>query len=143
EGGVRGDKAWLIDFEQPDNNDWLVVNQLTIIDGKHHRRPDVVVFLNGLPVAVLELKSPTATNATIESAWNQLQTYKKELPRLFATNEILIISDGTQEARVGSLTAGFERFSPWRTVDGSELALNATPQLKIVLAGLFEKQRLL
>lgn len=149
DSGVRGDKAWLVDFDRPDNNDWLVVNQMTIIDGagssknRTHRRPDVVVFLNGMPVAVLELKSPTSTNATIESAWNQLQTYKKELPKLFATNEILIISDGTQEARVGSLTAGFERFAPWRTVDGSELASNATPQLEVVLSGLFEKQRLL
>ena len=143
EGGVRGDKAWLVDFDEPDNNDWLVVNQMTIIDGKYHRRPDVVVFLNGMPVAVLELKSPTSANATVESAWNQLQTYKTELPKLFATNEILIVSDGTKEARVGSLTAGFERFAPWRTVDGSELASDATPQLEVVLSGLFEKQRLL
>jgi type I restriction enzyme R subunit len=121
DGQTRGDQAWLVDFSELDNNDWLVVSQLTVVTGKHTRRPDLVVYLNGMPIAVLELKSPEHENATLESAWNQLQTYKAQIPALFATNELLVISDGA-EARVGSLTAGFERFGPWRTVDGTELA---------------------
>ena len=142
DGGVRGDQAWLIDFEKPDNNDWLVVNQFTVVEDKHNRRPDVVVFVNGMPLAVIELKNPEDENATIQSAWNQLQTYKSQISSLFATNELLIISDGT-EAKVGSLTAGLERFGPWRTVDGSELAPDATPKLEVLLSGLFEKRRFL
>lgn len=141
-GETRGDYAWLVDFKDPGRNDWLVVNQLTLVDGKYHRRPDLVVFLNGMAIAVIELKSAEDPKATLQAAWNQLQTYKKELPKLFATNEILIISDGSK-ARVGSLTAGFERFAPWRTVDGSDLAPTKTAELDVVLAGLFEKQRLL
>ncbi|MCK5940989.1 MAG: type I restriction endonuclease subunit R [Planctomycetes bacterium] len=142
DGSVRGDIAWLVDFEQPDNNDWLVVNQFTVVEGRKTRRPDVVVFLNGLPIAVVELKNPTDENATIESAWNQLQTYKDEVPSLFHANELLVVSDGS-EARVGSLTAGLERFGPWRTVDGSELAPLGAPQLEVLIRGLFDKRRLL
>ena len=142
DGRVRGDQAWLIDFENPDNNDWLVLNQFTVVEGKHNRRPDVVVFVNGMPLAVIELKNPQNENATIQSAWNQLQTYKSQIPSLFATNELLVISDG-MEAKVGSLTAGLERFGPWRTVDGSELAPDAAPKLEVLIQGLFEKRRLL
>ncbi len=142
EGGVRGDLAWLVDFANPDNNDWLVVNQFTVVEGGNNRRPDLLVFLNGLPVAVIELKNPEAPNATLHSAWNQLQTYKAQIPSLFNTNEVLVISDGT-EARVGSLTAGMEWFGPWRTVDGEGLAPEAVPQLKVVIQGLFERRRFL
>ena len=142
DGRIRGDQAWLFDFDDPDNNDWLVVNQFTVINGKYNRRPDVVVFVNGMPIAVIELKNPEDENATIKSAWNQLQTYKSEIPALFDHNEILVISDGT-EAKVGSLTAGFERFGPWRTIDGDDVAPDATPKLEVLLKGLFEKQRLL
>lgn len=141
-GTVRGDHAWLLDFEHPDRNDWLVVNQLTVIEGKHNRRPDLVVYMNGLPLAVIELKNPEDPNATLRSAWNQLQTYQSHIPTLFQTNEILVISDGT-EARVGSLTAGFERFGPWRTVDGEELAPEGPPRLQVLIEGLFEKSRFL
>ncbi len=109
----------LIDFTNPENNDWLVVNQFTVIEDKKERRPDVVVFINGLPLAVIELKNPTAENATIKSAFNQLQTYKNDIPSLFPYNEILVVSDGT-EARVATLTADWERFMPWRE--------NLTPQ---------------
>ncbi|MBI4706193.1 MAG: type I restriction endonuclease subunit R [Deltaproteobacteria bacterium] len=141
-GAVRGEHAWLVDFEQPENNDWLVVNQLTVIEGKYNHRPDLVVYLNGLPIAVIELKNPETPSATLGTAWNQLQTYKKNIPTLFNTNEILVVSDGT-DAKVGSLTAGFERFGPWRTVDGTEIAPDAVPKLKVLLEGLFEKRRLL
>ena len=108
EDGSRGDLVWLIDFEQPDRNDWLVVIQLTIVNGKYNRLPDLVVFVNGLPLAVIELKNPKDVNATIKSAWNQLQTYKSQISVIFDTNELLVISDGT-EVKVGSLTAGFEK----------------------------------
>jgi len=142
DGQARGELAFLFDFDEPDNNDWLVVGQLTVIHGEHHRRPDLVVYVNGMPLAVLELKSPESENATLQSAWNQLQTYKRELPALFDANELLVISDGTR-ARVGSLTAGMEWFGPWRTIDGESLAPDATPDLQVLIHGLFEKRRLL
>ena len=142
DGAIRGDLAWLIDFDNPDNNDWLVVNQFTVVEDKYNRRPDVVVFVNGLPLAVIELKNPEDPNATLHSAWNQLQTYKSQISSLFYTNEILVISDGT-EAQMGSLTAGMEWFGPWKTVDGRELAPSAVPQVEVLIEGLFEKNRLL
>ncbi len=142
DGQLRGELAWLVDFERPERNDWLVVNQFTIVQGREHRRPDLVVFLNGLPIAVIELKNPEDPNATLQGAWNQLQTYKEQVPALFDTNELLIVSDGT-EAKVGSLTAGYERFGPWRTVDGLQLAPLSAPKLDVLIAGLFEKRRLL
>lgn len=139
--GVRGDIAWLFDHDDPDKNDWLVVNQLTVVEGNNNRRPDLVLYLNGLPLAVIEFKNPEDPNATIEGAHNQLQLYKDHIPGLFLANEVLVISDGT-EARVGSLTAGFERFGPWRTIDGSPVP-NAIPKLQVLLHGLFEKRRFL
>jgi type I restriction enzyme R subunit len=142
DGRDRGDLAWLIDFDTPENNDWLVVNQFTVTHGKYNRRPDVVVFVNGMPLAVIELKNPEDEQATITSAWNQLQTYKSQVPALFGTNELLVISDGT-EAKVGSLTAGPEWFLPWRTMDGTQLAPDAAPKLEVLLKGLFEKHRFL
>ena len=141
-GTVRGDLAWLVDFEEPDNNEWLVVSQLTVVEANRNRRPDLVAFVNGLPIAVIELKNPEDPNATMKGAWNQLQTYKAQIPALFNTNEVLVISDGVR-ARAGSLTAGFERFGPWRTVDGTELAPSAVPKLQVLLEGFFEKRRLL
>ena len=142
DGRIRGELAWVVDFETPDNNDWLVVNQFTVVNGNNNRRPDVVVFVNGMPLAVIELKNPEDEQATITAAWNQLQTYKSQIPALFDTNELLVISDGT-EAKIGSLTAGEEWFLPWRTVDGTALAPDATPKLEVLINGLFEKRRLL
>ena len=142
EGRIVGDKVWLLDFDNPENNDWLAVNQFTVIEDEHNRRPDVVVFVNGLPLIVIELKNPTDEQATIWSAFHQLQTYKHEIPSLFAFNEILIISDGI-EARVGSLTADKEWFMPWRTVEGEDVAPTSMPQLQVLLAGLLNKKRLL
>ena len=104
-GAVRGTPVKVIDFERLGNNDFLAVNQFTVIENKHSRRPDVVLFVNGLPLGVIELKNPADEDATIKKAWQQLQTYKAELPSLFAMNELLMVSDGAQ-ARVGSLTAG-------------------------------------
>ncbi|MGL5794743.1 MAG: type I restriction endonuclease, partial [Waterburya sp.] len=163
EGYTKYDKVWLLDFNKPENNDWLAVNQFTVIENKNQRRPDIVVFINGLPIAVIELKNPVEENATIKGAFNQLQTYKNEIPCLFPYNEILVVSDGT-EARVGTLTADWERFMPWRTIDGQKIAprvkagsinnLSAestnqsvkpapTLELETLIEGIFPKHRLL
>jgi len=141
-GRIIYDKARMVDFEEPDNNDWLVVNQFTVVEGQHGRRADIVVFLNGLPLAVIELKNPADENATIWTAFNQLQTYKQQIQSLFSSNELLVISDGL-EARIGSVTAGQEWFLPWRTIEGEELAPASMPQLEVLLRGVFEKKRLL
>ena len=120
----------------------VAVNQYTVIEGGNNRRPDVVVFVNGLPMAVIELKNPADENATIQDAFNQLQTYKQEIPSLFRTNELLVTSDGLQ-ARLGSLSADSERFMAWRTVDGSEVAAKGTLELETLINGVFEHSRLL
>ncbi|NJD69217.1 MAG: type I restriction endonuclease subunit R [candidate division NC10 bacterium] len=120
DGSIAGAQARLIDFDDPDGNDWLAVNQFTISENRHTRRPDIVLFVNGLPLAIVELKNPADEEATIWTAYQQLQTYKSELPTLFAFNELLIISDGV-EGRVGTITAGREWFAPWRTISGEDL----------------------
>ena len=144
DGTIRGDKVWLVDFEDPQANDWLVTNQFTVIEGKHKRRPDLVVFLNGLPVAVIELKNAASEAATIEDAFAQLQTYKQQIPSLFRTNAVLVSSDGLL-ARIGSLTANEERFMPWRSVTGA--AEDFTPEgpqeMETLLKGVFDKGRFL
>lgn len=139
---IRGDKIALIDFDNPDNNRWLVVNQFTVIEGNQNRRADVVVFINGLPLAVFELKNAADEKATIWSAFNQLQTYKNQISSLFVYNQVLVISDGI-EARIGSLTADRERFMPWKTIEGQDLAPTHKPQLEVLLRGVFEKRRFL
>ncbi|MEN6356538.1 MAG: type I restriction endonuclease subunit R [Armatimonadota bacterium] len=137
DGSIAGAQARVLDFDEPDNNDWLAINQFTVAEGQHTRRPDVVVFVNGLPLAVLELKNPTDENADIWSAHRQLQTYQAQIPAIFATNAALVVSDGL-EARVGALGAGKEWFKPWR-------ALDETPgtQLQALLEGVFEKRHFL
>jgi type I restriction enzyme R subunit len=141
DGETRGERAWAVDFDDPDRNDWVVVNQLTVIEGGHRRRPDLVVYVNGLPLAVVELKSPTDERATLRHAWNQIQTYKAEVPSLFHTNEAVVISDG-RAARVGSLTAPFERFGPWRTEDDDAPGLRGN-ELRVVIGDLFERSAFL
>lgn len=140
--GMTSGKVHLIDYDNIDNNDWLVVNQFVVIAGQYNRRPDVVVFLNGLPVAVIELKAPGSDNATLVGAFNQLQTYKAQIPALFNTNAVLITGDGIT-ARVGSLSADLERFMPWRTTDGKEIAAKGMPELVTLIEGVLNKQRLL
>jgi type I restriction enzyme R subunit len=142
QGRIAGDKAWLVDFDHPENNDWLVVNQFAVIENGHSRRPDLVVFLNGLPFAIFELKNPADEQATIWTAYQQLQTYEAEIPSLFHFNELLSVSDGT-EARLGCLTAPRERFLPWRTVDGTEIAPKGSLELDTLIRGIFERVRLL
>ena len=141
-GGVRGAQARLIDFEAPENNDWLAVNQFTVVEDNRERRSDIVLFVNGLPLGVLELKNPADEDATIPSAWRQLQTYKAEVPSLFDFNAILGVSDGV-EARLGTLTAGWEWFKPWRTIGGRELAPTTQTALQVAIEGVFEQSRFL
>ena len=142
DGSIGGDVVRLIDLADVDANDWLAVNQYTVIEGQKNRRPDVVLFVNGLPLAVIELKNPGDENATLDGAINQLQTYKDQIPSLFRTNAVLMTSDGLH-ARLGSLTANLERFMPWRTVDGSAVAPKGAPELGTVIKGVFEKARFL
>jgi type I restriction enzyme, R subunit len=141
-GEIRGAQAHVIDFDTPENNDWLAVNQFGVIENKHSRRPDVVLFINGLPLAVLELKNAAAEEATIWTAFQQLQTYKAEIPSLFATNAVLVASDGV-EARVGTLSGGREWFKPWRTIAGEQLADTRMPELQVVIEGVFAQRRFL
>ncbi len=142
DGSIGGDAARLVDFDDAGANDWLAANQVTVIEQENNRRPDIVLFVNGLPLAVIELKNPGDENATLEGAFNQLQTYKNEIPSLFRANAALITSDGL-EARFGSLTADLERFMPWRTVDGSMVAPKGAPELETVIGGVFEQNRFL
>jgi len=124
------------------HNDWLAISQFVVIEGGHNRRPDVVVFLNGLPVGVIEVKKPGAENATLGAAYNQLQTYKMQIPSLFRTNGLLVTTDGIL-ARVGSLTANDERFMPWRTTDGEEVAPKGYPEMSVLIEGVFHRPRLI
>ncbi len=142
EGRTVYAKVWAIDFDHPEKNDWLAVNQFTVLENRRNRRPDIVLFVNGLPLGVIELKNAADEHATLRGAQQQLETYKAEIPSLFAFNETLIISDGTQ-ARAGTLTASQEWFLPWRTIEGKELAPRTTVELEVLIKGIFEKGRFL
>ena len=141
-GVIRGAQVKVIDFDNPQHNDWLAVNQFTMVEDDHNRRFDIVLFVNGLPLGAIELKNPSDADATIWAAWQQLQTYKAELPNLFSMNEVLVVSDGL-EARIGTLTAGREWFKPWRTISGETEADPNVPQLKVMLEGAFAQERFL
>ncbi len=144
DGTIRGDKVWLVDFTEPENNDWAVTNQFTVVEGKHNRRPDIVVFLNGLPVAVFELKNPVGEASGIDDAFQQIQTYKNQISSLFRTNCLLVLSDGLS-ARAGSLTADRERFMPWRSMTGDDgdFSPRGKDELNTLLRGVFEKSHFL
>lgn len=137
-GELRGDRAWLVDFDAVDNNDWLVIQQFTLKSNRRDRRPDLVAFLNGLPVAVVELKNPLDRQADVWKAFDQLQTYRQELPDLFLPNVALVVSDG-KFARVGSLTADRERFMPWRTIQSEEDQQPLAYELETVVRGFFDR----
>ena len=141
-GALRGAQAQVIDFDNPANNDWLAVNQFTATENRNTRRPDVVLLVNGLPLGVIELKNPADEDATIWTAWQQLQTYKAELPTLFSMNEVLMVSDGT-EARIGTLTSGREWFKRWRTITDEGSADPHLTELQVMLEGVFEPGRFL
>ena len=139
---IKSDILKLFDFEHPERNEFLAVNQFTVVENGYNKRPDIVIFVNGLPLAVLELKNPADENATIWTAFNQLQTYKQQIPSIFTYNEVLGISDGT-EARAGTLTSSKEWFLPWKTIDGETLAPRTEPQLRVMLLGMFAKEKFL
>jgi type I restriction enzyme R subunit len=141
DGTIRGDAVRLIDPEDR-LNDWLAIAQFTVIESGNNRRPDVVVFLNGLPVGVIEVKKPGAENATLGAAFNQLQTYKAQIPSLFRANAVLVTTDGVK-ARIGSLTADLERFMPWRTTDGADIAPKGAPEMSVLIEGVFARPSLL
>ncbi len=134
EGRTKGDKVWLVDFANPTDNDCLVVNQFTIIENHVNRRPDLILFINGLPLVVIELKNAANENATIKSAYTQLQNYKQAIPSLFVFNGLLVASDGL-EARMGSLSAGFSRFMTWKSADGKQEASHLVSQLETLIQG--------
>ena len=138
-GRIVGDRAWLVDFANPDRNDWLVVNQFSVKQGQVVRRPDVVVFVNGLPLAILELKNPGKEAADVWNAFQQLQTYRSQLTMLFGYNEVLVASDGI-EARIGSLSSIRERFAPWKTVEGTGEAHRLAQPLEVLIRGVFDRR---
>ncbi|MBV6852835.1 type I restriction endonuclease subunit R [Xanthomonas campestris pv. mirabilis] len=142
DGVLTAGKVWLLDVDRPENNDWLAVQQFVVISGQTRRRPDVVLFVNGLPLAVIELKAPGSAGANLVGAFNQLQTYKQHIPALFHTNAVLVTSDGIA-ARVGSLSADLERFMPWRTTDGRQVLPKGQPELPTLIEGVFAPQRFL
>jgi len=165
DGRTVHDQVWLVDWENPDANDWLVVNQFTVIEGQHNRRPDIVIFVNGLPLAVIELKNAADEDADIWAAFRQIQTYKEQIPSFFTYNAVAVISDGL-EARIGTISADTERFMPWRTIGGEQIddcpppSLQPSPsgrgskgggdfafvrrtELEVLLRGVFEKRRFL
>jgi type I restriction enzyme R subunit len=141
-GEIVHDKVWLIDFANPEANEFLAVNQFTVEEGHFNPRADVVVFINGIPLAVLELKNIADEQATIRKAFDQCQTYKAQIPALFHSNALLVISDG-HEARLGTVTSDWERFMTWRTITGKELVPPGSLQLETLLKGVFDKHRLL
>ena len=142
DGSIRGGQVQVINFDSPDDNDWLAINQFTVTENQKRRRPDIVLFLNGLPLGIVELKNPADEDTTIWTAWQQLQTYKAELPTLFSMNEVLIVSDGIQ-ARLGTLTAGREWFKPWRTFTEEAAADPHMTELQVMLEGVCSPGRFL
>lgn len=140
-GEVRTTRVWLVDFEHPEQNDWLAVNQFTIIDNGKNRRPDVVVFLNGLPVGLLELKNSADPNATLRNAWNQIQTYRTDIPSLFVPNAITVLSDGVSSS-MSSYAGAYEHYAPWKTIEGREV-ITDRPSLEVLIKGVFEPKRFL
>ena len=142
DGSERGELVWLVDFDNPHNNDFTVVNQFTVIENNHNKRPDLILFVNGLPLVVIELKNAADENATVQSAFRQIETYKETIPSLFTYNSVVVISDGL-EARAGSLSAGFSRMMAWKSADGKAEASHLVSQLEVLINGMLNKETLL
>jgi type I restriction enzyme R subunit len=140
--GIRGEKVHIVDFTNPEHNEFLAINQFTIIEGSQNKRPDIILFINGLPLVVIELKNAVDENASVKSAYNQLQTYKQAIPSLFTFNELLIVSDGW-DALCGTLTSDYGRFMSWKTKDGLTIADHLQPQMEVMFFGMLNKQTLL
>lgn len=142
DGAERGELVWLVDFDHPLNNEFTVVNQYTIIENGRNKRPDLILFVNGLPLVVMELKNAADENATLQSAFRQMETYKETIPSLFTYNELIVISDGL-EARAGSLSAGFSRMMAWKSADGKAEASRLVSQLEVLIQGMLNRETLL
>ena len=142
DGMERGDRVLLIDFNNPKKNDFLVTNQFVVVENNQNRRPDIVVFVNGIPLVVIELKNAADENATLRSAFNQIETYKSVIPSLFTYNGIVVISDGL-EAKAGSISAGYSRYMAWKSVDGKVEASHLVSQLETLIMGMLNKKTLL
>lgn len=142
DSGIRGEKIYIVDFEKPENNEFLAVNQFTVVEGNQNKRPDIILFVNGLPLVVIELKNAVDENANLKSAFNQLQTYKQAIPSLFTYNSLLIISDGW-DARCGTITSDYGRFMTWKTQDGKTTADHLQPQMEVMFHGMLNKHTLL
>lgn len=142
EGDDRGDLVWLIDFKNPYNNDFLVVNQFTVVENNHTKRPDIVLFVNGIPLVVIELKNAADENASIRSAFRQIETYKSLIPTLFIYNGFVVISDGL-EAKAGTISSGFSRFMAWKSSDGKIEASHLVSQLETLIEGMLNKETLI
>jgi type I restriction enzyme R subunit len=142
DGYDRGDRVWLIDFKNPHNNEFVVANQFTIIENGNNKRPDVILFVNGIPLIVIELKNAADENTTIHSAFKQVETYKAIIPSLFTYNGFVVISDGL-EAKAGSISAGFSRFMAWKSADGKAEASHLVSQLETLIQGMFNKETLI
>ena len=140
--GIKGDKVWLVDFAHPENNEFLACNQFTVIENNINKRPDVVLFVNGLPLVVIELKNPTDENATVAKAFTQLQNYKNAIPSLFYYNAVLVASDGL-DARTGTISSDISRFLAWKSSDGFKEDTATTPQIETLIKGMFGKNVLL
>lgn len=140
--GIRGKKVFIVDFENPEKNEFLAINQFTIIEGNQNKRPDIIIFVNGLPLVLIELKNAVDENATLKTAFNQTQTYRWAIPSLFTYNELIIISDGW-DALSGTLTSPWSRFMAWKTKDGKTTSDTLQPQLEVMFAGMLNKQTLL
>lgn len=142
DSNTRGDLVWLIDFANPDNNEFVVANQFTIIENNQKKRPDLILFVNGLPLVVIELKNAADENTTLTSAYRQLETYKQTIPSLFTYNGFVVISDGL-EAKAGSISAGLSRFMAWKSADGKAEASHLVSQLETLINGMLNKTTLL
>lgn len=142
DGDERGDRVWLVDFDNPLNNDFLVVNQFTVVENHFNKRPDLILFINGLPLVVIELKNASDENATIRSAFKQIETYKATIPSLFTTNALTVISDGL-DAQAGSISAGYTRYMAWKSADGKTEASPMTSQMETLIAGMLNPTTLL
>jgi len=142
DGDDRGDRVWLIDFKNPHNNDFVVANQFTIIENGNNKRPDVILFVNGIPLVVIELKNAADENTTINSAFKQVETYKAIIPSLFTYNGLVVISDGL-EAKAGSISSGFSRFMSWKSADGKAEASHLVSQLETLIQGMLNKETLI
>jgi len=142
EGQERGERVWLVDFQNPENNVFFAINQFTVSERNQNKRPDVILFVNGLPLVVIELKNPADEHASIRKAFDQIQTYKIVIPSLFFYNAFCVISDGL-EAKAGTISSAFSRFQTWKTIDGKKVSSAHVSQLEVLIKGMLNKSTLL